>query len=88
MLGPLLFIIYMNSIFSVGLSTLTKLILYADDIMPYKVINTQLDVIELQSDIDRIGCWVQSAGIKLNQEKKVYVDFKKAVTSYCLHITE
>ena len=36
-------------VFSVGLSTLTKLILYV-----------QKNVIELQSDIDRIGCWVQS----------------------------
>lgn len=72
-LGPLFFIIYMNSIFSVCLSKSAKLILYADDIMLYKVTNTQLDISELQSDVNKIACWVQSVGLKISHEKTKFM---------------
>ena len=38
-LGPLLFLIYIDSISQIHLSNNSKLVLYADDILLYKTIN-------------------------------------------------
>ena len=56
-LGPLLFIIYVDSVFLADLSPDTRLILYADDMLLYKPI-TQ-DLVDLQSDTDKIGEWTR-----------------------------
>ena len=58
-LGPLLYIIIMNSISKLPLSPGTKLILYADDILLYKPINNEVDSIHLQSDVDTILQWIK-----------------------------
>ena len=56
-LGPLLFIIYMDHINSVPLSPSTRIILYADDILLYSSIHHTFDLSVFQSDIDSItGC--------------------------------
>ena len=62
-LGPLLFIIFMNSIFDVVLSTKSqssKIILYADDMVLYKPINNNQDLLDLQIDIDTICSWTST----------------------------
>ena len=68
-LGPLLFIIYMNSIFDLRLSPDSKIILYANDILLYKPIKTPTDISDLQSDVDKIQAWVASHGLQLNISK-------------------
>ena len=47
-LGPLLFLLYVNDVNDVALSEGTKLILYADDILLYRRIYTEKDYAALQ----------------------------------------
>ena len=68
-LGPLLFITFMNSINLLPLTTNSRLILYADDIVLYKPINNQHDIELLQQDIDSICKWTKEHGLKLNSAK-------------------
>ena len=68
-LGPLLFILYMDYINCVPLSPTTKLLLYADDILLYCPIWQTSDVSTLQSDVDSISQWVTLSGLRLNVAK-------------------
>ena len=68
-LSPLLFIIYMDNLTKMALSPGTQLILYADDILLYRPINTEHDVAALQLDVDRVVNWIASHGLSLNQSK-------------------
>ena len=77
-LGPLLFIIYMNSIFDLRLSPDSKIILYADDILLYKPIKTPTDISDLQSNVDKIQAWVASHSLQLNISKT-----KAMLISHC-----
>ena len=56
-LGPLLFLLYVNNVNDVDLSEGTKLILYADDILLYRKIDTDQDRAALQRDVDSLGVW-------------------------------
>ena len=51
-LGPLLFLIYINQLSSLKLSTSTSIQLYADDILLYRDLKSADDVSLFQSDID------------------------------------
>ena len=59
-LGPLLFNIHMNSISSLLLSQNARLILYADDILLFKPVNSAADVAHLQQDVNLILSWMDS----------------------------
>ena len=50
-LGPLLFLVYINCVSTLQLSTGTKLTIYADDILLYKPIYNPEDYSHLQRDI-------------------------------------
>ena len=65
-LGPLLFIIFMNSINYLPFSPGSKLVLYADDIALYRPINSPEDVSILQEDILN---WSKAHGLVLNSAK-------------------
>ena len=56
-LGPLLFLLYVNDVNDVVLSEGSKLILhvYADDILLYRQIHTMQDYAALQQDVDSLG---------------------------------
>ena len=56
-LGPLLFLLYVNDVNDAGLSEGSKLILYADDILLYRKIYTEEDYVALQQDVDSLGVW-------------------------------
>jgi hypothetical protein len=62
-IGPLLFIIFINDITD---SLTSASLLYADDLKIYKIIKTQLDVFDLQEDVRRIENWCARNGMKLN----------------------
>ena len=50
-LGPLLFLIYMNGINELPLSPESKLVMYADDILLYRLIRQASDYQLLQQDL-------------------------------------
>ena len=82
-LGPLLFILAMNPLTNVSLSTSTHLILYADDILVYKPIRCYLDRVALQNDVNIIVDWIDSTGLRLNPTKT-----KLMISSRRLHPTQ
>ena len=65
-LGPLLFLIYVNDIPDELSSTVR---LYADDCILYSGIKTQLDATRLQDDLDRLSAWVDKWQMQLNPPK-------------------
>ena len=68
-LGPLLFNIHMNSISSLPLSQNARLILYADDILLFKPVNSAADVAHLQQDVNLILSWMDTHGLTPNHSK-------------------
>ena len=68
-LGPLLFIVYVNSLASLNLSPGTSLILYADDILLYRALASSSDSTTLQQDVDLVSSWIQSSGLAINPTK-------------------
>ena len=53
-LGPLLFLIYVNDLCNITLSHGSKVTMYADDLVLYKVIDTEATLLSLQEDINNI----------------------------------
>ena len=68
-LGPLLFLIYINDAVHAALDSHTHIILYADDILLYRVISNTTDYSMLQTDINTVSTWVTSNNLSLNVEK-------------------
>ena len=75
-LGPLLFIIFMNSIFDVILSSSSKIILYADNMILYKPINNSQDLLDLQIDINKI-CSYGPIHLNAKKAKSILITRKK-----------
>ena len=69
-LGPLLFLMYLNGVSSdLMLSPGTNITLYADDILLSKPINDNHDLINLQVDINSLFQWTASRCLTFNPEK-------------------
>ena len=68
-LGPLLFIIYIDQLSSLPLASKTTLQLYADDILLYSTFKPGDDLTDLQSDINTISLTVRHLGLNLNTVK-------------------
>ena len=66
-LGPLLFLIYINDICCLNISS--QMVLYADDLVLYKVIQNETDFMELQNDIVEVAKWVQDNSLTFNTSK-------------------
>ena len=64
-LGPLLFLVYIDGLAGIQLSDGT-LILFADDIVIYRPIRDASDFMLLQGDIDTISDWIKSNLLNLN----------------------
>ena len=54
-LGPLLFLIYISSICDLPLSSRCRLVLYADDLVLFKVTQTSADFLEFQNENCSVG---------------------------------
>ena len=67
-LGPLLFLVYINDVTSL-MSAPSKLTLFADDMTLYRTISSPADYIVLQSDITAISTWVAGNHLQLNSNK-------------------
>ena len=67
-LGPLLFLIYINDI-SNGLSPGTKIRLFADDSLLYRTINSKNDCDILQHDLNKLQQWEKSWKMEFHPQK-------------------
>ena len=67
MLGPLLFLIYINDISSVV--SHSKMKLFADDVIIYKEIISPADAVLLQLDLSKVVQWAKKWLLHLNPEK-------------------
>ena len=68
-LGPLLFLIYINSATALSFSPETYITLYADDILLYKAIRKSDDFTHLQVDLDTLFDWAVSSCLTFNPLK-------------------
>ena len=82
-LGPLLFLIYVNDIPDHISKSL--LYLFADDTKCLKTISDPSDVFELQHDINSLNLWSVQWGLLFNPTKIVQISFKSTLqTSYTI----
>ena len=75
-LGPLLFLIYIDDISSLALSESSKLSLYAHDMLLYKTISSTADYADLEQDIDLIYSW-PTANFKVSKCKCMLVSRRR-----------
>ena len=68
-LGPLLFIIYINEVAQLPLTAESKLAMYADDILLYRPVRSTADLICLQEDTTSLGLWANSVNLRFNPRK-------------------
>ena len=83
-LGPLLFLVYINGVTDIPLSVSSHLSLYADDIFLFRPISSQSDMCLLQTDLDSISSWLSSHLLQLNSSKSKYIIFSRKPPSYTL----
>ena len=88
-LGPLLFSLYINDITE---DMDSELRLFADDYVCYREIKDTENTVKLQEDIDRLGCWARSWGmrfqpVKCNIMQITRKQIKKINASYSLEGT-
>ena len=72
-LGPLLFLIYIDGIANTNLSPGSEISLYADDMMLFKVIKSNADYADLQNDIDGLNNWVTANYLTFSSSKCKYM---------------
>ena len=68
-LGPLLFLIYIDDVTYGPFSPGTRIVLYADDILLYRTILSNSDYSYLQSDANTVQDWVNCNHMSLNPSK-------------------
>jgi len=66
-LGPLMFLIYINDIMK-NISSQAIIRLFADDCLLYRVIKTKQDSFLLQKDLDALSQWVVIWQMRFNPE--------------------
>ena len=72
-LGPLLFLVYIDSITKVTLSRESQLVLFADDMSLSKPVVYPDDLSDLQSDVDLIYSWATQNYLTFNARKCKYM---------------
>ena len=70
-IGPLFFIIFMNSIFNISLSHGSNIMVYADDIVLNITITTDFNLSALPS----VGSWAKMNSVEINIMKTKAVNF-------------
>ena len=72
-LGPLLFLIYINDSVSAHLNPGTYVTTYADDLLLHREINCPEDYFKLQQDVNKIANWVDVNQLTLNSKKCKFI---------------
>ena len=88
-IGPLLFLIYIEGIKTTSLSGESHLTLYADDMLLYRPITSMADYALLQQDIDNISNWVDKNYLQFNVQKCkfMYITRKTKCSQPASHLT-
>ena len=68
-LGPLLFLLYIDDVSPLQLSSRSTLNLYADDMLLFKPVSSDKDSEDLQSDINYIQEWAEANYLTFNTNK-------------------
>ena len=68
-LGPLVFLLYINDITKLHFSDQSRLTLYADNMLLYKSITRNTSQVEIQQDINRLFQWSQENMLSFNITK-------------------
>ena len=76
-LGPLLFLIFINGIAELPLSPESKLVMYADDILLYRPIRRASDYQLLQQDVEALGEWANNNYLTFNPAKSKAMVFSR-----------
>ena len=84
-LGPLLFLLYINDLPS-SLSDGASTVLYADDILLYKPIRSNLDRSSFQLDVTLITNWISNNHLTINTSKTKSMTISRARTTVPLQI--
>jgi hypothetical protein len=74
-LGPLLFLTYVNDIWR---NVESNIRLFADDCIIYRKINDSSDIDKLQNDLNKLGEWALENELKISPSKSKAVSFTKA----------
>ena len=86
-LGPLLFLIYIDDLTYLPISNGSHSVLYADDLLLFCPLNGREDIQPLQDDISTIDKWVQQNHLTFNSAKcKCMVISRKRRPTYTLEI--
>jgi hypothetical protein len=83
-LGPLLFLAYINDIWR-NIESCIKV--FADDCIIYREIKNNKDMEKLQIDLNRLGEWVGENAIKINPPKSKAICFTRARLMETLNYT-
>ena len=76
-LGPLMFILYINDI---GQHTSSTIRLFADDCLLYRVIHNACDALELQKDLEQMCSWAKNWHMRFNASKCTFLTITKKKT--------
>lgn len=79
-LGPILFLAHINDIVS---STSSNVRLFADDCVCYRVIDDASDCRKLQVDIDNLGLWAKTWGMRFQPSKCNIITFARKKKPVC-----
>ena len=85
-LGPLPFIIAIDSVSKVSMSNLGRLRLFADDICYYRPVTGDIDLTAVQHDVDLISEWVCTNNLRLNSGKTKCMLVSRKKQPLSLHI--
>lgn len=78
-LGPVLFLIYMNDLPPVA--TVSKSLLFVDDTKCFNHVSNIRDTVSLQHDLDSIAHWSIQSSLKFNTSKSVHLSFKSKIST-------
>lgn len=81
-LGPLMFIVYVDSIARLGLSDET-IVIYTDDICLYRPIMSQEDVNTLQGGVNMLADKISDLGLSLDVQKCKSITFSRRKDPCC-----
>ena len=86
-LGPLLFLAYINDVANEQLSCGSRISLYADDLLLYREISCRNDYLMMQNDINTLSTWVDGNVLTFNASKCKYMIISRLYLVLPFHST-